>query len=196
MMIIIGVVGQIASGKGVLVDYLVKEHGFTSFSLSAIVHEELKKRGIKKFSRKDLQDIGDELRKKYGKNVLARRAIEELQNREGGRENVANGFVIEGIRNPAEIEYLKSLPNFTLVAVKATRELRFERLLKRNKPWDPRTWEEFLVVDRRDLGIGQQAAGQQVGKCLAYADYTVTNNGSIEKLNTKISRLVEKILKL
>ncbi len=185
-MIIIGVVGQIASGKGVLVDYLVKGHGFAAFSLSTIVHEELEKRGIKKFTRQDLQDMGDELRKKYGRNVLARRTIERVKS----QDKVA----IEGIRNPAEIEYLKTLPNFTLMAVKANRQLRYERLLKRHKPWDPRTWEVFLSVDHRDLGIGQQAVGQQVEKCLAYADHTVTNNGSIEKLDRKIEKLLKKIL--
>ena len=185
-MIIIGVVGQIASGKGVMVDCLVKKYGFVSFSLSTIVHEELEKLGIKNFTRQDLQDMGDELRNKHGRNVLARRAIERVKSQAK--------VVIEGIRNPAEIEYLKTLPNFTLVAVKANRQLRYERLLKRHKPWDPRTWEAFLSVDRRDLGIGQKASGQQVGKCLAYADYTVTNNGSIEKLDRKIEKLLKKIL--
>jgi len=32
-MLIIGVVGQIASGKGILVSYLTEKLGFTSFSL-------------------------------------------------------------------------------------------------------------------------------------------------------------------
>ena len=74
----LGVVGQIACGKGVLVDYL-KRQGFASFSLSSILHDDLKKKGIKKFTRKTLQDMGDQLRKKYGREVLARRAIKIIQ---------------------------------------------------------------------------------------------------------------------
>ncbi len=184
--IYIGVVGQIASGKGELVDCLVKEHGFTSFSLSTVVHDELRKRGIVDFTRQTLQDIGDELRKKYGRDILAQRAVEATKNKKQ--------VVIEGIRNPAEIEYLKKLPNFTLVAVKSIRELRYGRLLKRNKPWDPKTWNDFLVVDRRDLGIRQKSSGQQVGKCLAYADYTITNNKDIKDLNRKIEKLIDKLI--
>src|SRR3989344_8479341 len=97
----IGVVGQIAVGKGILVDYLIKKLGFVSFSLSSILHEELKKRNIKKFTRETLQNVGDELRDRYGTDILARRAIKKLLN-----EN-KNHVVIEGIRNTGEVEFLK-----------------------------------------------------------------------------------------
>jgi len=84
-MLILGVVGQIASGKGILVNYLTRHLGFTSFSLSSIVHEELKKREIKKFDRTILQNIGDKLRKKEGDDVLARRTMEAIQTIENRR---------------------------------------------------------------------------------------------------------------
>jgi dephospho-CoA kinase len=167
-MIIIGVVGQIACGKGVLKDYLIKDLEFGSFSLSSIVHEEVKKRKITDVTRKVLQDIGDELRKKYGNDILVRWAIKLLKKQ--GEKHI----LIEGIRNTGEIEYLKKLLNFFLIGVKAKRKLRFERLLKRAKPWDPKNWKDFLVVDQRDLGIGQIKSGQQVGRCLAYCDYILT----------------------
>ena len=56
----IGVVGQIAVGKGILVDYLINNLDFTSFSLSSILHDELKRRKIKEFTRETLQNVGDE----------------------------------------------------------------------------------------------------------------------------------------
>lgn len=190
-MAIIGVVGQIACGKGVLVDYLTKAFGFRSFSLSTIVHDELRKKAIAEYTRKDLQDIGDRLRKRYGRDVLAKRALKRLT-----KENKEKkGIIIEGIRNTAEVEYLKALRNFTLIGVKAKRELRFERLLKRNKPWDPKQWDEFVAVDRRDLGKGQKREGQQVGKCLAYCDYVFTNNRDIGDFQRKIKAVIEKIMK-
>lgn len=187
--IYIGVVGQIACGKGELKDYLIKKLRFVSFSLSSIVHEELHEKGIKELSRKMLQDKGDELRKKYGDAVLAERAVQKMQKQ--GKKRV----IIEGIRNPGEIEYLKKLPHFVLIGVKAKRELRFKRLLERDKPWDPRTWDEFVVVDRRDLGIGQQKSGQQVGKCLAYCNYVLTNNKDVGDFQRKVKNLMEKLFK-
>lgn len=187
--IYIGVVGQIACGKGVLVDYLIKKVNFISFSLSSLLHEELKKRNIKDFSRKTLQDLGDQLRQQYENCVLAKRAIKQMEKR--GK----NRILIEGIRNPGEIEYLKKLPHFILIGVKAKRELRFQRLLKRAKPWDPKDWQSFLTVDRRDLGINQAKSGNQVGKCLAYCDYVLTNNKDIKDFQRKVRKLADNITK-
>lgn len=189
-MIIIGVVGQIASGKGILVKYLTEKLGFVSFSLSSIVHLELKKKRIKEFTRQTLQDLGDELREEYGNDVLISRLNEVIKGQKKAR------VVIEGIRNPGEIEFLKKFPNFTLIGVKAGRKVRFNRVLKRQKPWDPKHYEDFLKVDRRDLGIGQDKSGQQVGKCLAYCDYVLTNNKNTEGFEKKIGKLMVKILNI
>ena len=186
----VGVVGQIASGKGVLVEHLLKKLGFVSFSLSSILHEELEKKGIKKFTRKTLQDMGDELRKIEGNEALARIAIKKLLSQK------EKHVVIEGIRNPGEIEYLKKNPNFILIGVKASRDIRFKRLLKRAKPWDPKNYADFVKVDRRDLGVGQVNSGQQVGKCLAYCDYVLTNNKDKKDFENKIEKLMEKVFKL
>ena len=183
---IIGIVGQIASGKGILVKYLTEKLGFIPFSLSLVVHDELKKRGIKQFTRQALQDIGDNLRLQYGDDVLARRTIKKIKNEKLKMKN----YVIEGIRNPAEVEFLKKLPSFILIGVKAKREFRFQRLLARAKPWDPKTYADFLKIDRRDLGVGQQKSGQQVGKCLAYCDYVLINNKDKRDFENKVKELV------
>lgn len=183
----VGVVGQIAVGKGKLVEYLINKLGFTSFSLSSLLHEDLQKNKVKEFTRKTLQDMGDMLRKQYGEAVLARRAIKRLQN--------TQKVIIEGIRNTGEIEYLKTFPNFVLIGVKAKRELRYKRLLQRAKPWDPKDWSSFVTVDRRDLGIGQKKSGQQVGKCLAYCDYILTNNKDVGDFHRKVKKLMEQIFK-
>ena len=180
---IIGVVGQIASGKGILVKYLTEKLGFTPFSLSSIVHEELEKKGGAKFTRQTLQDVGDKLRREYGDDVLAQRIIEAINEQKKDR------IVIEGIRNPGEIEFLKKNSNFILIGVKANRELRFKRVLSRGKEWDPKNYQDFLKVDRRDLGVGQQKSGQQVGKCLAYCDYVLTNNKDVGDFEKKVEKL-------
>ncbi len=186
----VGVVGQIACGKGVLVDYLIKKLGFASFSLSSIIHDELRKKRIKEFTRKTLQDMGDELRRSSGDEVLARRAVEVLKGQKKDR------VVIEGIRNPGEIEYLKKNPNFVLIGVKANREFRFKRLLQRSKPWDPKNWNDFVKVDRRDLGVDQKESGQQVGKCLAYCGYVLTNNKDQKDFQRKIDLMMKQVFKL
>lgn len=185
-MIYIGVVGQIAVGKEVFAEYLIKKYGFTTFSLSTVVHRELEKRGIKEFTRKILQDIGDELRKKNSDDILAKKAIEILNHDH-------RSVVITGIRNPAEIKYLRTLPYFKLVAIKAQRKIRYQRVLKRGKPWDPKTWQDFYQIDRRDYGIDQDKSGQQVGECIKLADYNLTNNKDLGKFYKKIEILLNKL---
>jgi len=209
-MLIIGVVGQIASGKGILVSYLTEKLGFTSFSLSSAVHREIEKKGIKKYTRQMLQDVGDEMRRREGDEVLARRVIEAIQKqtiedrKSKVKKNLFSIFnyqppssifyhrqsiIIDGIRNPAEIEFLRNNSNFILIGVKANRELRFKRLLFRGKEWDPKTYNDFVKVDRRDLGVDQNKSGQQVGKCLAYCDYVLTNNKDLGDFEKKIKKL-------
>src|SRR3990167_2852738 len=180
---IIGVVGQIASGKGILVNYLTRHLGFTSFSLSSIVHAELKKKEVDEFTRQTLQNMGDELRRRYNDNILARRLNKAI------KEQKKCHVVVEGIRNPAEIEFFKKNRNFILIGVKAKRELRFERLLSRSKGWDPKNYNDFIKVDKRDLGVDQDKSGQQVGKCLAYCDYMLTNNKDLKDFEKKVEKL-------
>jgi dephospho-CoA kinase len=181
-MLYIGVVGQIAAGKGILVRFLTEKLGFVSFSLSSIVHDELRKKGEEP-TRQTLQDMGDELRRGFGDDVLARRLNEVIK---GQKRDIV---VIEGIRNPAEIEFFKKNQNFILIGVKTGRELRFKRLLSRGKTWDPKNWNDFLKADRRDLGIGQDRSGQQVGKCFAYCDYVLTNNKDLKDFQRKMEEL-------
>ena len=181
----VGVVGQIASGKGILVKYLTERLNFVSFSLSSILHDAIKKKNIREFTRQTLQDMGDKLRREYGDDVLARRLNEVII-----KEQKKSRVVVEGIRNPGEIEFLKKNTNFILIGVKAKRELRFKRLLSRGKPWDPKNWNDFVKVDRRDLGVGQDKSGQQVGKCLAYCDYILTNNKDLKDFERKIKNCI------
>ena len=189
-MFIIGVVGQIASGKGILVKYLIEKLGFISYSLSSAVHREIEKKGIKKYTRQMLQDMGDELRREFGDEVLAQRIIKAIN------EKKKDKIVIEGIRNPGEIEFLRNNSNFILIGVKAIRKLRYKRLLIRGKKWDPKTYEEFLIVDKRDIGIDQNNSGQQVCKCLAYCDYVLTNNKDLKDFQRKVERLMGKLLNI
>jgi len=183
----LGIVGSIASGKEAITDYLKEKYNFVSFSLSFVVHQELVKRGIREFSRRTLQDVGNDLRQAHGNDILARRAMNYFNNFREKR------IIIEGIRNPAEIKYLKGLANFILIGIRAKKKLRFERLLKRGKPWDPKTWADFLAIDRRDWGKGEDSSGQQVGQCLSYADFILTNNGTKEELSRKMEKIIKKL---
>lgn len=184
----IGIVGPLACGKGVVTEYFIKKYGYISFSLSSIVHDEVKKRGYSSYTRTILQDVGDDLRKKEGDGVLAKRAIEQLT--ANSKQQTAKRIIIEGIRNPGEVEYLRTISGFFLISVDAPQKVRFQRVLQRGKPWDPKSWEEFQTVDGRDQGDVNNTNGQQVKQCMKLADIHLQNNTSIAQFH----KIIETVL--
>jgi len=182
---IIGLTGTKASGKGEVAE-IIKKRGFAYFSLSDRVREEAAARGLVNYNIKDLQDIGNDLRKKFGNGALAKRTLEIAK----GSEN----FIIDGIRNPSEIEELKRYGNFVLIAVDALPFERFIRLARRGRPSDPKTMPEFMKVDERDRGINEADSGQQVAKCMEKANFHIVNNGNVEHLRNKVEIVLSEIL--
>lgn len=183
---LIGLTGRIAAGKGEVAKYFEKK-GFVYTSLSNAVRGEANKRDIDistEEGRKKLQDLGNLLREQEGAGVWAKKVVENLE--------TSKNYVIDGIRNPAEIEELKKIKDFYLISIDAPQEERYQRVLKRAKPSDPKTLEGFLEMDERDFGE-EDSLGQQVGKCMEKAEYNIMNDSSLEALKAKIEDVYEKI---
>jgi len=178
---IIGVVGSIASGKNSFVEALTAK-GFINLRVSNELKEIAKEKGIP-LERKPLQDLGNSLREKYGQGFLAERVMEKI--------NPGMNYVIDSIRNPGEIEIFRNHDDFVLIGVDAPLDIRLQRILDRNKPGDPKTWEEAKEMEARDRGEGEKESGQQVSACFDLADYKLVNDGSREELNSKIALLLK-----
>jgi dephospho-CoA kinase len=182
---IIGITGTLASGKTSVKDFFLSHFSSYFISLSDIIKEELLKEG-REVKRETLIEKGNELRKKYGNQILVEVAILTLpQNLE--KELI----IIDGIRNPGEVAYLKEKfgKDFILIGVDAPRELRLKRLMERGKEGDPKSFEEFIEMDKTDFGENQPEYGQKVGECLKLADYLIINDGTMDELNKKLEDL-------
>jgi dephospho-CoA kinase len=187
---IIGITGTLASGKTSVKDFFLSRFSSYFISLSDIIKEELLKEG-KELKRENFIEKGNELRKKYGNQILAEVVTLTLPEKINKQL-----IIIDGIRNPGEIEYLRKKfgKNFVLIAVDAPRELRFKRLLERRKEGDPATFEKFFEMDETDLGRNQPEYGQRVEECLRLADLLIINDGTVEDLNKKLEKISESIL--
>jgi len=187
---IIGITGTLASGKTSVKDFFLSRFSSYSISLSEIIKEELLKEG-KELKRENFVEKGNELRKRYGNHVLAEVATLTLP-----REIENCIVIIDGIRNPGEVEYLREKfgKDFVLIGVDAPRELRFKRMLERRKEGDPQTYQEFLEMDERDMGKNQPEYGQNVEACLKLVDYLIINDKSVEDLNEKLEEISRIIL--
>lgn len=182
---IIGLTGSLAAGKGVVSDYL-KSMGFVYLSLSDELREIAKVKKIE-ITRENLQNLGNQLREESGSGVLAKKVRDKI------KTQMYNKVIIDGIRNPAEILVLKNLKNFFLITIDAPSEIRFKRMVERNRESDPKTWEEFLKVDAKDKGVNEATTGQGVGLCMEQADMMIMNTGNIEDMKQKVSLLFKRI---
>ncbi len=172
---IIGLTGRNASGKGEVARRL-QDGGFRYLSLSDEIRAELKARGLEP-SRENMIDEGRRLRKTFGEGVLARRCLR--------RVTPFENYVVDSIRNPAEVEVLRLLKNFYLVRVDAPVELRYERLKKRARPGDSQTFEQFKQDEERELASDDPAA-QQLIATGEMADFVIVNDADIETLKQKV----------
>ena len=182
---IIGLTGKNASGKGEAANYL-KTKGFVYYSLSDVLREEATKRGIE-HSRDNLIDLGNELREKFGPNYLAK----QINNKIGDSKKLSTNdhfFVVDSIRSPYEAKELMKNKDFILVGIDATIEIRFERLLRRNRLGDAKTLEEFKKQEERENL--KSDTNQQLDETFKLADIVIANDETLEELHKKIEEML------
>jgi dCMP deaminase len=181
---IIGLTGKNAAGKGEVATFL-KDKSFYYYSLSDAIREALGHQKIP-ITRDALILTGNELRAKFGPDVLARRLMERL--------DPNRNYVIDSIRNPAEIQALKESKRFVLLNIDASPQIRFERLQKRARENDPQTLEEFFLKEEAE-GRNLAEHKQNIESCQELADHTIVNDGTVEELHGKVQELVSQVIR-
>lgn len=182
---IIGLTGLPCCGANSFADFLV-ERGFVWLSYSDVLRELLREQGVE-ITREAMQDLANTLRENYGAGELSRRLL--------ARMDPSRNYVIGTIRNPGEIAVFRTHPGFVLVAVHASPKIRYRRLIARNREHDAKTsWEDFMHLNARELGEGQPAHGLQIGACLAVADHTLVNEGTLSDLQNSAESIIYSIM--
>lgn len=172
----IGLTGTNGAGKGEAAAYFVKK-GFHYISLSDLIREELIKRG-EEVSRNNLIKIGNELRKKYGPDILARMVMKKIKEK----------AVIDSIRNPKEVDFFRKQENFIFLAIDAPAELRYKRTRKRGRDESASNLKEFIQKEEEEMSNREK--GQQLRTCMNMADYTIINDGSLQDFHQKLEDLL------
>lgn len=180
---IIGLTGRNAAGKGEVAAFL-KSKGFSFYSLSDVIREEVARRGLP-VTRDNLIATGRELRARFGTGHLAEKILERLE--------PGQNYVVDSIRHPDEVAVLRKAPEFYLIAVQASPEIRFERIQKRGRESDPTTFEAFQELERKEE-TSLQAEGQNLSATEALADHVVVNNGGLEQLHAQLNELIPKLM--
>ena len=182
---IIGLTGKNASGKGEAANYL-KTKGFVYYSLSDVIREEATKRGLG-HSRGNLINLGNELRQKFGPKYLAEQINNKIKQQL--KTSKSQNFVIDSIRSPFEAKELMKNKEFMLVGVDAPIELRFKRLLERNRIGDAKTLEDFKKQEQRENL--KSDTNQQLDETFKLSNKLIVNDGALEDLYNQVEDLLK-----
>lgn len=176
---IIGLTGKNGSGKGVVADFL-KAGGFTYYSLSDVLRDEIRKTGSE-VTREKLIEIGRKLRTEGGPSILADKILAKL--------DVDKNYIVDSVRNPAEVKSLRRRSDFHLINVEADQKIRFERIKKRGRENDPTEFDKFVELEERELQSADPAA-QQLIATAKLADIVIENNDSLREVENKTREII------
>ena len=180
--VILGIVGPIASGKGVMKKYVEEKYQAKDCRYSTMLRDVLQRLDIGN-SRENLQLLSTVLRQNFGEDLLARVIVKDAKHIEAGV------VVIDGVRRMADIKYLQEMNNFYLVAIEADQRVRYERLVTRNENEGDKnkTFEQFLQDQ-------QAEADQEVPLVMAKADFKIDNSKDLVNLYRQIDEMLNKLL--
>lgn len=162
---IIGLTGGYGSGKDVVAEYFVSK-GFKHISLSDFIRKECDSDSLK-ITRTNMIKEGNKLRKQFGNWILGKMASDMI--------DAKKDYVVTSIRNPGEVKILKKYKNFVLVNVVAPSEIRFERVLKRNRGDENySSLNEFLEQENKELK-SKNKDSQQLSEVFSMANIVLEN---------------------
>lgn len=177
--IILGIAGEIASGKGTTAQYLIERYGASTHRFSTSLRD-IAKRMYLDESRENLQKISTIMRENFSDDILSMVIYRDVAN------DNTQVVAIDGVRRMADIEFLKKLLEFKLVYIDADMENRYNRIVKRGENVDDnaKTFEEFENDHKREAEL-------QIKDLKNQADFVVDNNGSLEQLYAQIDNIIQ-----
>ncbi|BDR92551.1 AAA family ATPase [Vulcanisaeta souniana] len=169
-MLVIVITGLPGSGKTIVSD-VARELGLPVITMGDIIREEAQQSGIPSST------ASVTLRLRGGTRFIAYKTLEKAPK--------TSVLVIDGARSIREIDAIEEVlaTNVVLIYIVAPWRLRFERLLRRGRPDDPKTIEDFLMRDLRELKYG-------LGDLIARADYVLVNDEPINEFKEKAQKVL------
>jgi len=179
---VIAFTGMPFSGKSEAVK-VAKKLGFPVVRMGDAVWEEVKKQDLN-LNDKNVGMIANEMRKKYGRDIWAKRTLDKIRS----LKVESSAIVIDGVRNAEEIDIFKKEfdKDFILIAIEASDYVRHMRALKRDRQDDSKNLVNIKERDKREISWG-------IDVVIASADIVVSNENGIDGFRENIRKMLSKI---
>jgi len=162
---IICVSGLKGAGKTTIVKRLSEEYEIPYIELGELVKARMSEERV---PISKIYEYSLELRKEYGKDVVAKMAIDKMN------EYYGNIIIIDGLRTEPEFNAFNSVGQVYIIVVHASPTVRYQRILARGRPADPYTLEKLIDMDKKSLAMG-------IEHIFTLADYRINNNGILDE---------------
>ena len=178
---LVAVIGMCGSGKSIATDYL-ENQGWTKIYFGGVTYKLMAEAGIARTpDGKSEKEFREKLRQEHGPECYAKFFFLVI------REALEKGdVVLDGLYSWYEYKYLiERFPFLKLVCIVVDKRLRYERIANRKD----RPWAKEDTVYRDISEIENLAKGGPI----AYSDYFLFNNGSLEDYQNRLSEILEDI---
>lgn len=177
---VIAIVGMCGSGKSIASDILV-EKGFEKVYFGGVTLDKLKEERLE-ITPENEKMMRERLRKDLGMGAFAKILLPKII-----ELSKSNDVVLDGLYSWDEYKIINDELNdkLTTIAIVTDKKIRYNRLEKRDVR--PLTWKEARDRDLSEI--------ENIAKAppIAYADYYVLNNGTIEDYEKRLDEILSEM---
>lgn len=177
---VIAIVGMCGSGKSIASDILV-EKGYEKVYFGGVTMEKLKEANLE-VNPENEKMMREKLRADLGMGAFAKILLPRI------KEYAKNkNVVLDGLYSWDEYQIIeeKLKENLSVIAIVADKNLRYSRLEQREIR--PLSFEEAKARDLAEIENIRKAPP------IAYADYYVLNNGTLEEYKSRLEEIIKEI---
>lgn len=181
--IILGISGEIASGKDTVGKYMADTYGALSLRFSQPLRDMLDRLHLEQ-NREHMATLSLHLRKAFGEDVLSKVMLADAE------KNPEDIVVVDGVRRLPDIIHMETDEHFYFVFVETSPEKRYERLIRRRQNADDAT--KTLAQFEKDAKLETEL---QIRDLKDRADFVISNDGTLEELQSQVDSMVEELRK-